>query len=172
MNLIKSSIEHLSLNNRKWLIVLVCFVGDIVNAFLAYREFTNFKILKKVLALYAEHMPEYADILNAPEFQVQIFQLLIKFTITALGLMIFFHLIVYFTFIMKKRFTTFYLTILSFTAGIFTLWYGLANLALDPSFPALVLLGMSYLLVFYMLIISKFNSDDSSNTTPTAKSVK
>lgn len=151
MRALRKLLEQLSLENKQFLIILVCFFGDLINAFLVYQEVSDFRNLRRILWQYSEDAVNYSDILNAPEFQLQIYQLLIRVTITTSGLVIFFHAAVYYFFFNKKKYTEFYLKFLTLCGGVFSLWYGLKSLAINPLYSGVILLSFAYFIAFYTL---------------------
>lgn len=164
MRALRKLLEQLSLENKQFLIILVCFFGDLINAFLVYQEVSDFRNLRRILWQYSEDAVNYADILNAPEFQLQIYQMLIRVTITTSGLLIFFHAVVYYFFFTKKKYTEFYLKFLTFCGGLFSLWYGLKSLAINPLYSGVILLAFAYFVAFYTLrLISEKNPAKNSD---------
>lgn len=151
MRALRKLLEQLSLENKQFLIILVCFFGDLINAFLVYQEVSDFRNLRRILWQYSEDAVNYSDILNAPEFQLQIYQLLIRVTITTSGLVIFFHAAVYYFFFNKKKYTEFYLKILTLCGSVFSLWYGLKSLAINPLYSGVILLSFAYFIAFNTL---------------------
>ncbi len=150
-------------DNWRIFVVLICFLGDLINSIYIYLELRNFHVLKEVLFLYSEHLPQYGDVLNAPEFQIQIYQLLIKSTVTTLGLFIFFHAIVYYFFLIKKKFTHHYLMILTFVAGVSTIWFGIRQIFLAPMKSIIIIQGCLYLLAFFILLKLKNNHNEHND---------
>ncbi len=151
MRALKQFLNGLSFENKQLLIVVICFLGDFISAYLIYFEISDFQNLQRILGHYSNEMISVADILNAPEIQVQIYKMLIQFTITILGLLIFFHAAVYYFFIKRKKFVEFYLKFVSLSGAIFTFWYGLKSLAIHPLFSVITLYGFFYLVAFITL---------------------
>lgn len=151
MRALKQFLSTLSFENKQLLIVVICFFGDLVNAFLVYHEVSDFQNLQRILGHYSSDMANFSDIINAPEIQVQIYKMLIQFTITTLGLFIFFHAAVYYFFIKRKKFVEFYLKVVTLGGALFTFWYGLKSLALNPLYSAVTLYGFLYVVAFITL---------------------
>lgn len=151
MRALKHFLNSLSFENKQLLIVAICFVGDLITALLVYRELSDFQNLQRILGHYGNEVTSFSDILNAPEIQVQIYKMLIQFTITTLGLFIFFHAAVYYFFIKRKKFVEFYLKFVSLSGALFTFWYGLKSLALNPFFSLVTIYGFLYLVAFITL---------------------
>lgn len=151
MRALKQFLNNLSFENKQLLIVVVCFLGDLIASLLIYFEVSDFKNLQRILWQYSSDITNYADIINAPEFQVQIYKILIQFTITTLGLFIIFHAMVYYFFIKRKKFVNFYLKCVTIGGSLFMFWYGLKSLAMNPLYSLVTIYGFVYFVAFVTL---------------------
>lgn len=164
MRALKQFLSKLNQENKQLLIIVICFLGDLINALLIYLEISDFKNFQRLLSHSASDMANYQDILNAPEFQVQVYQILIQFTVTTLGLIIVFHSAIYYFFIKKKKMVVFYLKLLTIGGMLFTVWFGLKSLALNPLYSVVTIYSFLYFLAFMALIDLYPNSIKPINT--------
>ncbi len=169
MSILKRYFDLLSISLKKKIIVFCSLLGDLICSILVYNEVTNFskfqlkfkeyaesKIFENafnIIGVQNENGHSITEILMAQEFQVQIFRLLIQSTFTMIGLILVFHLVIYFLFYKnhQNKGPKIYLQVLTFSGFILTSWYALSHLIHGPIYSLFLVLGLGYFILFSLL---------------------
>lgn len=101
---------ELSKNNMKDTkqIAILCFMSDVVISVWTYFQLSNFQAFKKYIS----------PINNSPDFQVQIYQVLLQTVTFCLLLFLIFHLIIAIFFCKKKMYAIKYMYFYTFMAAL------------------------------------------------------
>lgn len=98
----------LKIIKNKTTIALLCFLTDIALSLWSYFKLTN----------YDEYLKEVKPLVNSPDFQVQLYQVLLQSLTFSLILFLTFHLVIYFLFWKEKKYAVKYIRFYTFMALI------------------------------------------------------
>ena len=108
---------ELSKNNRNTMtdtikdtkpIAILCFISDVVISLWTYYQLSNFASFKKMIG----------PISSSPDFQIQLYQVLLQSVTFSLLLFLFFHLIIALLFWKKKKFAIKYMHLYTLMAAL------------------------------------------------------
>jgi hypothetical protein len=89
-------------------IAFYCFFTDVVIAVWSYYKATN----------YDEYVKAIKNVVNSPDYQVQLYQVILQTMTFSLALFLAFHLIIYFMLIKEKTYAIKYLRFYTFSAAL------------------------------------------------------
>ncbi len=101
-------VELLKIIKNKSSIALLCFLTDIALSLWSYFKLTN----------YDEYLKDVKPLINSPDFQVQLYQVLLQSLTFTFILFLTFHLVIYFLFWKEKKYAIKYVRFYTFTAVV------------------------------------------------------
>lgn len=104
----EKTVGLLKIIKNKTTIALLCFLTDIALSLWSYFKLTN----------YDEYLKEVKPLVNSPDFQVQLYQVLLQSLTFSLILFLTFHLVIYFLFWKDKKYAVKYVRFYTFMALI------------------------------------------------------
>ena len=99
-------------------IALLCFLSDLGLGVWSYYKTTNYEEYLKMSKEVASQAGPYKQVLDSPDFQVQLYQVILQSLTFSLLLFLTFHLVIYILFWKEKKYATKYLRFYTFMAAL------------------------------------------------------